>query len=160
MSTAATLSEGSTRTRARGAWWLRFMGDTSLRFSRTVVVRLIRPDADVAPGKVEFAQLVLQRLAMHTEDRGGARDIAARFFEAARDVAPLELAAVLAEVGGKWHGQFIACRCFVIGGRIAALRRVHVPARLCARELFGQIAYGQLDQVLAGGRESGGHDRP
>src|SRR5205807_4650339 len=57
----------------------------------------VTSDSDVAARETEFAQFVLERLPVHAEDGGGARGVAARLFEAARDVAPLKFAPVLAK---------------------------------------------------------------
>src|ERR671933_791519 len=70
-----------------------------------IILRLVPADGDVAAGEAQLAQLVLERLAVHAEHGGGARDVPARLFEAARDVAPLELAPVFAEVRGERDGE-------------------------------------------------------
>src|SRR5438270_13258736 len=95
-----------------------------------IILRLFAPDGDVAARESQLAQLVLERLPVHAEHRGGARDVAARLFEAARDVAPLELAPVFAEVRGERDGE-----CAGVGrgrgGRLLLRARV-------GGDLFGQ----------------------
>src|ERR1051325_8185382 len=61
-------------------------------------IRRVAGDGDVTAGEAKLAQLVLEGLAMHAEDGGGARDVAAGFFQTAGDITTLELAPVFAKV--------------------------------------------------------------
>src|SRR5215207_8778944 len=100
-------------------------------------VRPVR-DGDVAPRQPQLAQLVLERLPVHAEDGRGARHVPARLFEAARDVAALELAPVLAEVGREGHGQ--GARLDDRRGRGRLLR----PFTGSPAHLFRQVLRGHL----------------
>src|SRR4051794_37945924 len=86
---------------------------------------------------------------MHAQNGRGARDVSAGLFEAARDVTPLELASVFAEVCREWHGQ--------VAGVYCRLRRRRLLRRLCrAANLFGQVlrlylaAFGENHRALDG----------
>src|SRR6266404_5528901 len=62
-------------------------------------------DSDIPPPKSQLAQFMLQRLPMHAQDRRGAGDVAARFFQTPGDVAPLELPPVVAKIGSVRYRQ-------------------------------------------------------
>src|SRR5918992_692173 len=70
-----------------------------------LLLPLVLTDRDVAARHPQLAELVLERLSVHAEDGGRARYVAARLLKAARDVAPLELATVFAEVGRERDAQ-------------------------------------------------------
>src|SRR5918912_840017 len=95
--------QGNSRSRRRGEAGplARRKGSVLIYIFVSGVGFLLRPgrDGDVAAGETEFAEFVLERLAVHPEDGGRARHVAAGVFQAARDVAALELLSVRAEVG-------------------------------------------------------------
>jgi len=52
----------------------------------------------VPPAQPQLSQFMLERLPMHSQNRGRAGYVAAGFVQASRDIAPLELAAVIAKI--------------------------------------------------------------
>ena len=79
-----------------------FIFPSVVRFIRRL--RRVRVERDVTTREAEFAQFVLKRLAVHAEDGGGARHVAAGLFEAAGDVASLELAPVVTKISRERNG--------------------------------------------------------
>src|SRR5258706_3145924 len=70
-------------------------------------------DRNIAAAEAELAELVLQRLAVHSQNLSSLGYIALGVFETTADVATFELAPVLAKVGGEWNPQSIAGSLFL-----------------------------------------------